>query len=152
MVVPGLYGFLSATKWLADIELTTFAAAQGYWLQRGWGKFAPIKTQCRIDTPRGFQRLAAGPVTVAGIAWSQPDGISRVEVRMDGGPWQDAELAEEVNGSTWRMWRAVFEPGPGSRTVTARATDAAGRTQPEERVPPIPDGATGWPSTIFTVA
>jgi hypothetical protein len=152
MVVPGLYGFLSATKWLADIELTTFAAAQGYWLQRGWGQFAPIKTGCRTDTPRGFQRVPAGAVTVAGIAWSQPDGISRVEVRMDGGEWTDAELATEVSGSTWRMWRAVFDLGPGSHTATVRATDARGRTQPEERVPPIPDGATGWPSTIFIVA
>ncbi len=152
MVVPGLYGFLSATKWLADIELTTFDAAQGYWLQRGWGKFAPIKTQCRIDTPRAFQRVAPGSVAIAGIAWSQPDGIGRVEVRLDGGPWQDAELATEVSGSTWRMWRARVDLGPGSHTVTVRATDGAGRTQPEERVPPIPDGATGWPSTIFTVA
>ncbi len=152
MVVPGLYGFLSATKWLADIELTTFAAAQGYWLQRGWGRFAPIKTGCRTDTPRGFQRVPAGPVTVAGIAWSQPDGIGRVEVRMDGGAWTEAELATEVSGSTWRMWRAVFDLAPGSHTATVRATDARGRTQTEERVPPIPDGATGWPSTIFIVA
>ncbi|HEX2576983.1 MAG TPA: Ig-like domain-containing protein, partial [Aquihabitans sp.] len=118
----------------------------------GWGKFAPIKTQCRIDTPRAFQRVAPGSVAIAGIAWSQPDGIGRVEVRLDGGPWQDAELATEVSGSTWRMWRARVELGPGSHTVTVRATDGAGRTQPEERVPPIPDGATGWPSTIFTVA
>jgi DMSO/TMAO reductase YedYZ molybdopterin-dependent catalytic subunit len=151
MLVPGLYGFLSATKWLADIELTTFAAAQGYWLQRGWGRFAPIKTQCRIDTPRGFQQVPAGPVTVSGIAWSQPTGIGRVEVRVDDGPWQDAELATEVNPSTWRMWRATVELGPGTHRVQSRATDANGVTQPEERVPPIPDGATGWPLVVFTV-
>ncbi|MDN5747942.1 MAG: molybdopterin-dependent oxidoreductase [Pseudonocardia sp.] len=152
LVVPGLYGFLSATKWLTDIELTTFGAAQGYWLQRGWGRFAPIKTQCRIESPIGFDQVPAGTVTVAGIAWSQPVGISRVEVRMDGGPWQEAELAEEVNPSTWRMWRTDFDLTPGSHTVQSRATDGNGVTQPEESTPPIPDGAQGWPGTIFTVA
>jgi DMSO/TMAO reductase YedYZ molybdopterin-dependent catalytic subunit len=152
LIVPGLYGFLSATKWLDSIELTTFDAEQGYWLQRGWGKFAPIKTQSRIDFPKPFGRAAAGTVTIAGIAWSQPVGISRVEVRMDQGPWQEAELATEVNGSTWRVWRSDFELGPGSHTVQCRATDRNGVTQPEERVMPIPDGATGWPGTIFTVA
>lgn len=150
LIVPGLYGFLSATKWLADIELTTFGAEQGYWLQRGWGQFAPIKTQCRIDSPAPFERMAAGRVAIAGIAWSQPIGVSRVEVRIDGGDWQEAELGTEVNPRTWRMWRAEFDLAPGSHTVTSRATDANGVTQPEERVMPIPDGATGWPSTIFT--
>lgn len=152
LVVPGLYGFLSATKWLADIELTTFDAAQGYWLQRGWGKFAPIKTQSRIDSPAPFQSVPAGTVSVAGIAWSQPIGVSRVEVRVDGGAWQEAELADEVNPRTWRMWRAEFPLDTGSHTVTSRATDANGVTQPEQRAMPIPDGATGWPSTIFTVS
>lgn len=151
LIVPGLYGFLSATKWLDEIELTTFDAAQGYWLQRGWGKFAPIKTQSRIDSPKPFGRAAAGTVTVAGIAWSQPTGIGKVEVRMDQGPWQKAELATEVNYDTWRIWRSDFELGPGSHTVQCRATDRNGVTQPEERVMPIPDGATGWPGTIFTV-
>jgi DMSO/TMAO reductase YedYZ molybdopterin-dependent catalytic subunit len=151
MLVPGLYGFLSATKWLADIELTTFAAAQGYWLQRGWGQFAPIRTQSRIDSPRGFQQVPAGAVTVSGIAWSQPTGISRVEVRVDDGPWQDAELATEVNTRTWRMWRASLDLGPGTHRVQSRATDADGATQPEERLAPIPDGATGWPVVVFTV-
>ena len=152
LVVPGLYGFLSATKWLTEIELTTFEAAQGYWLQRGWGKFAPIKTQSRIESPVGFETVPAGTVSVAGIAWSQPVGISRVEVRVDRGPWQEAELAEEVNPSTWRMWRTEFELTPGSHTVQSRATDGNGVTQPEESTPPIPDGAQGWPGTIFTVA
>lgn len=151
MLVPGLYGFLSATKWISEIELTTFDAAQGYWLQRGWGKFGPIKTQSRIDLPRGFQQVPAGPVAVAGISWSQPTGISRVEVRVDDGPWQDAELATQVNPSTWRMWRTTFDLSPGSYRVQSRATDANGVTQPEERVAPIPDGATGWPSVLFTV-
>jgi DMSO/TMAO reductase YedYZ molybdopterin-dependent catalytic subunit len=152
MVVPGLYGFVSATKWLADMELTTFDAKPGYWLERGWAQEAPIKTQSRIDAPRGFATVPAGRVTVAGIAWSQPVGIGAVEVRMDGGPWQDAELSTEVNNHTWRMWRAEFDLAPGSHTVQTRATDRAGTTQVEVRADPIPDGASGWPATIFTVS
>jgi molybdopterin-dependent oxidoreductase-like protein protein len=151
MVVPGLYGYVSATKWLADLELTTFDAAPGYWLERGWAQRAPIKTQSRIDTPRGFAAVPAGRVTVAGIAWSQPTGVGTVEVRVDGGPWQRAELATEVNHVTWRMWRTEFTLAPGSHTVQTRATDLAGATQTEERAEPIPDGASGWPATIFTV-
>lgn len=152
MVVPGLYGFLSATKWLTDIEVTTFDAAQGYWLQRGWGKKAPIKTQSRIDSPRPFATVPTGRVTMAGIAWSQPVGIERVEVRVDRGAWQEAELSTEVNYDTWRMWKADLDLGPGSHTVQVRATDRDGITQPETRVEPIPDGATGWHSTLFTVS
>ncbi|HEY4420975.1 MAG TPA: molybdopterin-dependent oxidoreductase [Pseudonocardia sp.] len=152
MVVPGLYGYVSATKWLTDLELTTFGAESGYWLERGWAQKAPIKTQCRIDVPRGFVTVPAGRVIVGGIAWSQPTGISRVEVRMDGGPWTDAGLADEVNPRTWRMWRAEFELAPGSHTVQTRATDRNGNTQTEMRADPIPDGASGWPATIFTVA
>ncbi len=151
MVVPGLYGFLSATKWIADMELTTFDARQSYWLQRGWAEKAPIKTQSRIDSPRSFATVPAGKVPIAGIAWSQPAGIGMVEVRMDGGPWQAAELATEVSGDTWRMWRTEFDLGPGSHTVQVRATDANGGTQTEMRAEPIPDGASGWPATIFTV-
>jgi DMSO/TMAO reductase YedYZ molybdopterin-dependent catalytic subunit len=152
MVVPGLYGFVSATKWLADLEVTTFGAARSYWLQRGWAQRAPIKTQSRIDFPRGFASVPAGRVTVAGIAWAQHTGIDRVEVRMDGGPWQQAELSTEVNVDSWRMWRTDFQLSPGSHTVQSRATDRSGQVQPEERVDPIPDGATGWPAVIFTVA
>ncbi len=152
MVVPGLYGFVSATKWLADIELTTFDAKQGYWLQRGWAERAPIKTQSRIDYPRGFATVPAGRVTVAGIAWAQPTGINAVEVRMDGGPWQVAELSTEVNRNTWRMWRSQFDIGPGSHTVQTRAIDRNKTRQPEQRTDPIPDGASGWPALIFTAA
>ncbi len=150
MVVPGLYGFVSATKWLVDMELTTFEAKQSYWLQRGWAQRAPIKTQSRIDKPRPFERVAAGRVTVAGIAWSQHRGVDGVEVRADDRPWVAAELATEVNYDTWRMWRAELELGPGSHTVACRATDRDGATQPMERVDPIPDGATGWHSVIMT--
>jgi pimeloyl-ACP methyl ester carboxylesterase len=124
----------------------------GYWLERGRAREAPVKTQCRIDRPRGFAAIPPGRVTVAGIAWSQPTGIGRVEVRMDGGPWRDAELSTEVNRSSWRMWRAHFDLGPGSHTVPSRATDRNGATQTEARAEPIPDGASGWPATIFSVA
>ena len=152
MVVPGLYGFVSATKWLADMELTTFEAAQSYWLKRGWGEKAPIKTQSRIDKPKPFERVDVGKVTVAGVAWSQHRGIDRVEVRADDGPWVVAELATEVSTDTWRMWRADLELGAGSHTLQCRSTDRTGATQPVERVDPIPDGATGWHSVIMTAA
>jgi DMSO/TMAO reductase YedYZ molybdopterin-dependent catalytic subunit len=151
MVVPGLYGFVSATKWVTDLELTTFGAKAGYWLQRGWAERAPIKTQSRIDSPRGSAELPAGRVTVAGIAWSQPTGIARVEVSMDGGPWQDADLATEVSGDTWRMWRADFDLAPGGHSVRSRATAADGVLQTETVADPVPDGATGWPDVAFSV-
>ncbi|GAA2547039.1 molybdopterin-dependent oxidoreductase [Pseudonocardia hydrocarbonoxydans] len=150
MVVPGLYGYVSATKWVTDLEVTTFDRKQAYWLQRGWGRLGPVKTQSRIDVPRSAGSAPAGAVTVAGIAWSQPVGISRVEVRLDDGPWADAELATEVGGDTWRMWRAVVDAAPGSHVVTVRATDANGVTQTEERAPVLPDGATGHHSVVFT--
>ena len=152
MVVPGLYGYVSGTKWIADMELTTFAAKSAYWIDRGWAQRGPIKTESRIDVPRGYATVPAGRVVVAGIAWSQPTGISKVEVRVDGGAWQEAELATEVSTSTWRMWRAPFTLGPGSHTVQSRATDRNGVTQVEERADPAPDGASGWPATIFSVA
>jgi DMSO/TMAO reductase YedYZ molybdopterin-dependent catalytic subunit len=150
MVVPGLYGYVSATKWINDLELTTFDAKAGYWLQRGWAERGPIKTQSRIDSPRGFAAVPAGRITVAGIAWSQPTGIGRVEVRMDGGPWQEAELATEVSGDTWRMWRADFDIAPGGHTVQSRATAADGVVQTEAQAEPVPDGATGWHEVDFS--
>lgn len=152
MVVPGLYGFVSATKWITDMELTTFAARKGYWLERRWAQKAPIKTQTRIDFPRGFASVPAGTVTVAGIAWAQHTGVAKVEVRMDGSPWQEAVLSTEVNPNTWRMWHADFSIAPGSHTVQTRTTDRSGATQTETRADPIPDGASGWPATIFSAA
>lgn len=151
IVVPGLYGFASATKWLTDIELNRFADKQSYWLRRGWARLAPIKTQSRVDNPAAFDTVPAGQVTVAGIAYAQRRGVGKVEVRADGGPWQVAELSTEVNLDTWRMWRATIELAPGQHTVECRATDRTGATQTDERVPPIPDGATGWHATEFTV-
>ncbi|OLF12826.1 molybdopterin-binding protein [Actinophytocola xinjiangensis] len=151
MVVPGLYGFVSATKWVVDLELTTFDAKRSYWLERDWAREAPIKTQSRIDAPRSFATVPAGPVTIAGTAWAQTVGIDRVEVRVDGGAWRPATLATKVNDQTWRMWRVEITLGPGTHTAEVRATDRTGRTQPRQRVAPIPDGATGWHSRQFTV-
>jgi DMSO/TMAO reductase YedYZ molybdopterin-dependent catalytic subunit len=151
MVVPGLYGYVSATKWVVDMELTTFAAKKAYWVPRGYARYAPIKTESRIDAPKPFQKLAPGRVTVAGIAWAQTTGIAKVEVRVDGGPWQSARLAAPVNRNTWRMWRSELTvKHSGSHTVEARATDAKGHTQTSHEASPLPDGASGWPSVVFT--
>jgi hypothetical protein len=152
LVVPGVYGYASATKWLKEIELTTFAAKKQYWVSRGYSERAPIKTESRIDVPQGLQSLPAGKVVVAGIAWAQTKGVAKVEVRMDGGPWQGADLAVAGTDETWRMWRKVYDLGPGTHTVICRATDATGYVQAQQRVSPIPDGATGWHTIVFTTS
>ncbi|MEV7415303.1 molybdopterin-dependent oxidoreductase [Streptomyces sp. NPDC089919] len=151
MLVPGLYGFVSACKWITDIELTTFDAYDPYWVKRGWARRAPVKTQSRIDTPRPFGRPAAGPVTVAGVAWAQHRGISRVEVRVDDGPWREADLAAADTADTWRQWSFPWRATPGGHTITVRATDGTGATQTEERTRTIPDGASGRHSVFVTV-
>jgi DMSO/TMAO reductase YedYZ molybdopterin-dependent catalytic subunit len=143
MVVPGLYGYVSATKWLVDLELTTLDAYDAYWIQRGWAKEAPIKTQSRIDTPRSGAAVEAGPVAVAGVAWAQHRGIERVEVRVDDGPWVEAELGAVDTIDTWRQWVYQWDATPGRRTLAVRATDGDGLTQTAERAEPFPDGATG---------
>ncbi|WP_245733621.1 molybdopterin-dependent oxidoreductase [Lentzea jiangxiensis] len=150
MVVPGLYGYVSATKWLVDMELTTFDAFDPYWAERGWAKKAPVKVMSRIDRPKSFERVPVGRFVVAGIAWAQHLGVDEVEVRVDGGPWQQATLATEVNVDTWRMWRIELDLREGNHTVECRATDRNGYTQTNERAAPIPDGATGWHSMVFT--
>ncbi|MFC0437752.1 molybdopterin-dependent oxidoreductase [Kutzneria buriramensis] len=152
LVVPGIYGYASATKWVHDIELTTFAAKRQYWVPRGYSERAPIKTESRIDVPQGLQALPNGKVVVAGIAWAQTRGIAKVEVRMDGGPWQEADLAAGVSAETWRMWRKEYDLKPGTHTVICRATDTTGYTQTTGRVGPIPDGATGLHTIVFTTA
>ncbi len=150
LVVPGLYGYVSATKWVTDLNVTTFAKEQGYWIPRGWGVKAPIKTMSRIDRPKGFGKVR-GKTVVAGTAWAQPTGVAKVEVRADGGVWQEAQLAKDVSDSTWRMWRVEMDLRPGSHTVECRATDKSGYTQDQARLDPVPDGATGWHSISFTV-
>ncbi|MFE0700698.1 molybdopterin-dependent oxidoreductase [Streptomyces sp. NPDC058872] len=151
MVVPGLYGYVSACKWIESIELTTFDAYDAYWVPRGWAARAPVKTQSRIDTPRPFARPAAGTVMVAGVAWAQHRGIRRVEVRIDDGPWQEARLAAEDGTDTWRQWVHPWQAVPGRHTLTVRATDGTGSTQPERRTDPMPNGAQGWHSVVVTV-
>jgi DMSO/TMAO reductase YedYZ molybdopterin-dependent catalytic subunit len=148
LVVPGLYGYVSATKWLREIEITTFAAFDHYWARREWSAQAPIKTQSRIDTPGPLDRIDAGTGVIAGVAWAQTRGISKVEVRIDEGQWQEAELAAEVADTTWRQWRLRWEPTPGRHSITCRATDSTGSVQVEERATPMPDGATGWHSIV----
>ncbi|MDT7616691.1 MAG: hypothetical protein QOF00_4138 [Pseudonocardiales bacterium] len=150
MVVPGLYGYVSGTKWVTDLNVTTFEAASSYWVDRGWSSEGPIKTECRIDTPRGSSSPKAGPVTVAGIAWSQPDGIEKLEVQVDDGAWQVAQLATEVSGDTWRMWRLVVELAPGRHVIQARATNGAGLLQTSTVADPVPNGASGYPAISVT--
>lgn len=149
MVTGGLYGYVSATKWLVDMELTRFDRMT-YWEQRGWAQQAPIKTESRIDRPKAFEKVPAGRFTAAGIAWAQPIGIDRVEVRVDGGPWRDAQLSTEVSTNTWRMWRLELDLPKGGHTLECRATDRSGYTQTPQRVPTVPDGATGWHSIFCT--
>ncbi|HEX6521780.1 MAG TPA: molybdopterin-dependent oxidoreductase [Streptosporangiaceae bacterium] len=151
MVVPGLYGYVSATKWVTDIEVTTFASAQAYWAVRGWAQQAPIKTESRIDVPASGASLPAGRTPVAGVAWAQHKGIAAVEVRADGGSWQQARLAAVPGIDTWRQWVWDWDASPGGHTLEARATDATGYTQTPVQVPTTPNGASGYPSVGVTV-
>jgi DMSO/TMAO reductase YedYZ molybdopterin-dependent catalytic subunit len=151
LVVPGLYGYVSATKWVTDLEVTRFDKAQGYWTPRGWSAKGPIKTGTRIDTPGDSASPRAGRVPVAGVAWAQHRGIGAVEVQVDNGPWTKAELTEEPSIDTWRQWVYYWDATPGKHTLTARATDNSGAVQTSDEAPPAPDGATGFPSVTVTV-
>jgi DMSO/TMAO reductase YedYZ molybdopterin-dependent catalytic subunit len=151
VVVPGLYGYVSACKWVVELELSSFADFDAYWVPRGWAAQAPIKTQSRIDTPRSGRDSKAGTVTVAGVAWAQHRGIARVEVRVDDGPWQEATLASTVSRDTWRQWSWRWEATSGEHTLSVRATDATGQVQPGRRQPVAPDGAPGWHTVRVTV-
>ncbi len=151
MLVPGLYGYVSACKWIEDIELTTFDTYDPYWVKRKWARKAPVKTQSRIDTPKPFARLEPGTVMVAGVAWAQRRGIERVQVRIDDGPWQDADLAAEATIDTWRQWSYPWKATPGGHTLTVRATERGGAVQTEKRTKTVPDGASGWHSVVVTV-
>ncbi|MFM1723299.1 molybdopterin-dependent oxidoreductase [Rhodococcus sp. PAM 2766] len=151
-VVPGLYGFVSATKWVVDWELTRFDRAEAYWTRRGWAERAPIKTASRIDVPAAFGKIPAGPTIVAGTAWAQHRGIATVEVRVDTGVWRTATLAPQYSIDTWRQWTWQWDAPPGVHSLQVRATDLDGNTQTEERAAPIPDGASGWHSRTVTVS
>jgi DMSO/TMAO reductase YedYZ molybdopterin-dependent catalytic subunit len=151
MVVPGLYGYVSATKWIVDIELSTFEAYDAYWIERGWAQQAPIKTESRIDTPRSSGTLDAGEVVVAGIAWAQHRGIEGVDVQVDGGTWSRAELAAEDTVDTWRQWMFRWNATSGAHTLAVRATDGSDRVQTPTPSPPFPNGATGDHTISVTV-
>ncbi|HTZ29687.1 MAG TPA: molybdopterin-dependent oxidoreductase [Streptosporangiaceae bacterium] len=151
MMVPGLFGYASATKWVTDIELTTFAAQRSYWVQRGYSVQGPIKTMSRIDVPRPFQQVHAGRTPVAGVAWAPHRGIERVQVSADGGPWYDARLAAADGVDTWRQWVWYWDATPGLHQLQVRATDGTGATQPARRTGVFPNGATGWDSAAVTV-
>jgi len=144
LVVPGLYGYVSATKWLTNIELTTWDGFDGYWVPRGWAKEGPIKTQSRIDVPRPNAQVPVGPTTFGGIAWAVHRGISRVEVRAEGGEWVNAELSSPLSDDAWVQWKADIDVPEGWTLVEVRATDGNGDTQGEDYVPPRPDGAEGY--------
>ncbi len=150
LVVPGLYGYVSATKWVTELKVTRFDADEGYWTPRGWSARGPVKTSSRIDVPRG--EVAPGAVTVAGVAWAQHRGISKVEVRVDDGVWSEATLRAEPTVDAWRLWTWQWpDAEPGEHTLTVRATDGTGELQTEEVAPPAPDGASGWHSVRVVV-
>lgn len=151
LVVPGLYGFVSATKWVVDLELTRFDRAQAYWTKLGWSAQAPIKTQSRIDVPREGQRIPKGSVTFGGVAWAQRRGIRAVEVRIDDGQWQPAQLAASYSNDTWRLWTFTWDAQSGPHTIAVRAIDNTGAVQTGQQTSVVPDGATGWHTVSFDV-
>jgi DMSO/TMAO reductase YedYZ molybdopterin-dependent catalytic subunit len=151
LVTPGLYGYIGSTKWLTEIELTTFADFDQYWVPRGYADRAPIKTMTRVDVPRSGTLVEPGPAVIAGTAWAQTRGISRVEVKLDDADFVDAQLAGELNVESWRQWWFPWEATPGSHRIVIRATDGNGEVQTEERAPVLPDGASGWVSQLITV-
>jgi DMSO/TMAO reductase YedYZ molybdopterin-dependent catalytic subunit len=151
MVTPGLYGYVSATKWLVDLEVSRFSDFDAYWTPRGYAERAPIKISSRVDVPKPFAKLEPGRVMVAGVAWAQHRGVAEVEVRVDGGPWNQARLATEDSIDTWRQWSWEWDAEPGSHTLEVRTTDRTGEVQTQERSPIAPDGSTGWHNVVVTV-
>ncbi|HJW21639.1 MAG TPA: molybdopterin-dependent oxidoreductase [Candidatus Limnocylindrales bacterium] len=152
LIVPGLYGYVSATKWLSEIELTTMDAFDAYWVRLGWAKEAPILTQSRIDVPRDGATVKAGPAAIAGVAWAPDRGIDRVEVSIDGGPWQAALFSEEISRATWVQWVLRWNATTGDHVAEVRATDARGEVQTADVTTPFPDGARGHHKIGFHVA
>jgi DMSO/TMAO reductase YedYZ molybdopterin-dependent catalytic subunit len=151
MVVPGLYGYVSATKWLTRLTITTFAGNQAYWTQRGYAAKAPIKTESRIDVPKPLAQVPAGRVPVAGVAWAPHRGISAVQLSVDNSPWHAARLAAADGIDTWRQWMWAWDATPGLHSLRVRATDGTGATQISREASPVPDGASGWDSVVVTV-
>jgi hypothetical protein len=152
MVVPGLYGYVSATKWVTELEVTRFDRAEGYWTSRGWSEWGPVKLQSRIDVPRAGARVALGDAVIAGVAWQTHVGVAGVEVQIDDGAWQPATLASAISADTWVQWSVPWTATSGSHTVRCRALSADGQTQTSDRAAPAPDGATGWDEVTVSVA
>ena len=151
VVVAGLYGYVSATKWLTKLTLTRWEDFDGYWIPRGWSKEGPIKTQSRIDVPRPGRPIAAGLTPFAGVAWAPTRGTSKVEVQIDDGPWQEARLGDAVSDHTWVQWVLDWDATPGEHDIVVRATDGTGATQTSTPSRPDPDGASGWPRRLVRV-
>lgn len=151
MIVPGLYGYVSATKWVVDLEVTRFADIEAYWTRRGWSERGPIKTQSRVLVPSSRDTPGAGEVVIAGDAWAQRTGIDGVEIQVDGGDWLRCDLAQVPNRDTWVQWSRAVHLAAGDHVVVVRATDRTGQTQTSTRVGVVPDGATGWDEARFTV-
>jgi DMSO/TMAO reductase YedYZ molybdopterin-dependent catalytic subunit len=152
LVVPGLYGYVSATKWVVDLDVTRFDRAEAYWTRLGWSARGPIKTESRVDVPRSGQVVAPGPVTFGGVAWAQNRGVRAVEVRIDDGEWRPAELGAAYSNDAWRLWSYPWQAtASGSHTITVRATDNTGAVQTFDEAGVIPDGASGWHSVSFAV-
>jgi DMSO/TMAO reductase YedYZ molybdopterin-dependent catalytic subunit len=152
LIVPGLYGYVSATKWLRAIELTTREEVDGYWIPLGWAKDAPILTQSRIDVPAGGASIAAGPTQVAGVAWAPDRGVAGVEIRIDEGPWRAARTSRPISDATWVQWAIGWDAVPGNHVLEVRAIDGDGDAQAEERTPPAPDGARGHHRVTVSVS
>jgi len=144
LIVPGVYGYVSATKWIESIEINRWSDAEGYWVPRGWAREAPIKTQSRIDVPRRGEKLIPGATKIAGVAWAQHTGIAKVEVRVDEDEWIEATLSEDLTDDAWRLWSVDWNASGGRHRIQVRATDKSGYTQTEEVASVAPDGATGW--------
>ncbi|MEO5723942.1 MAG: molybdopterin-dependent oxidoreductase [Ilumatobacteraceae bacterium] len=151
LVVPGLYGYVSGTKWLRKIEINRWSDAQGFWVPLGWSRDGPIKTQSRIDVPRRGDTVAAGAAKIAGVAWAQHRGVDTVEVRIDSGEWRPATLSQDAADDAWRQWVIDWDAVPGKHTLQVRATDKTGAVQVEKVTSPAPDGATGYHTRTVTV-
>jgi len=152
LVTPGLYGFVGATKWLTRLTLTTYAAQQAYWTQRQWATDAPIKTSARIDTPVPLSTIPAGRTALGGVAWAQHRGVGRVEVQVDGGPWQPAMLGPDAGVDYWRQWYLPWDATSGQHTLAVRATDLTGAVQTDQRATPFPSGSSGIQQVVVIVS
>jgi len=151
LITPGLYGYVGATKWLSQLTLTTYAKDRSYWTERGWAEQGPVKPSSRIDTPRPLSRPPAGQVMIAGEAWAQNIGVKKVQVRVDGGPWQETDLGPDGGIQYWRQWKYAWAASSGQHTLESRVIDDTGTNQTETRAAPFPNGSSGLHSVVVIV-